>query len=60
MPHEDTNDKPQSASAAEISSRDGDFRLRVHEILCRIEIDRMRQEQYLALVIRKLRSLNGD
>ncbi|MDO9325372.1 MAG: hypothetical protein Q7T80_10495 [Methanoregula sp.] len=46
------------APADKISFNEGVLVQRIHDILCRIETDRMQEEQYLVSVIGKLRLLN--
>ena len=58
IPHDSNGDDRDSTSGAEAVSRDRDLRLRAQEILCRVEMDRMMEKQYLVSVIRKLGSLN--
>ncbi|MFA6225261.1 MAG: hypothetical protein WC620_03540 [Methanoregula sp.] len=55
---EHPDDSCHHASADDVYFNDGVPVQRILEILCQIEMDRMREEHYLVSVIGKLRLLN--
>ena len=57
-PHDDRDDDRYDASAGVLPERVKVQQVRVHELLCRIELDGIREEQYLVSISRKLRLVN--